>query len=317
MTDDKAWQANQGNRGRLAGLTVVIIATLFSAFTLVQEKASLAEDKDIPISTSESSAGFNPQFWYLPDEPLLGFVEIPAGEFLMGSDPAIDKNAYENERWSNRSRRGRVSVATFYISRFETTVAQYKIFVQTTHHPVAGNVLSGDGNLPITGVTLPDALAYCRWLEIQLKNNENISEELSDKLSQGWRVTLPTEAQWEKAARGRNGKIYPWGNQATTTFANFRSDHLRPVGSKACDSCEYELADMSGNAWEMTRSFYLPYPFDGGVLPDTDSDALFVMRGGSYTDNDVNVRAAVRGGVDPGARNDAIGFRIVMSPPKH
>jgi len=93
------------------------------------------------------------------------------------------------------------------------------------------------------------------------------------------------------------------------------------VGSFPCPECPYGLSDMSGNVWELTRSPYRPYPYD--PTPDSldnldsldlDADALWVMRGGSYGDPDQNIRAAIRGGADPGARRPFIGFRVVLTP---
>jgi hypothetical protein len=87
------------------------------------------------------------------------------------------------------------------------------------------------------------------------------------------------------------------------------------VGSFDCPECAFGLSDMSGNLWELTRSLYQPYPYDPGDDPeDLLADALWVMRGGHFADPENNVRAAVRGGVDPGARRPFIGFRVALSP---
>jgi formylglycine-generating enzyme required for sulfatase activity len=86
------------------------------------------------------------------------------------------------------------------------------------------------------------------------------------------------------------------------------------VGGFVCAECPYGLADMSGNVWEWTRSPYQPYPYDPtDDRDDLESDALWVMRGGSFGDDPRQVRAAVRGGADPGARRPFIGFRVALS----
>lgn len=86
------------------------------------------------------------------------------------------------------------------------------------------------------------------------------------------------------------------------------------VGSFECPECPYGLSDMSGNVWELTRSPYRPYPYDPATDDiDLEPDALWVMRGGSFTDPDQNIRAAIRGGADPGARRPFIGFRVVLT----
>lgn len=126
-------------------------------------------------------------------------------------------------------------------------------------------------------------------------------------------MTLPSEAQWEKAARGTDGRIFPWGNEPRPDRANYRRSSAAPVGSFACPECPFELSDMSGNVWELTRSPNRPYPYDPTNKIDLDTDALWVMRGGSYADPDQNIRAAIRGGADPGARRPFIGFRVVLT----
>ena len=133
-------------------------------------------------------------------------------------------------------------------------------------------------------------------------------------LADGWHVTLPSEAQWEKAARGTDGRIFPWGNEPRRDRANYGGAGAIRVGSFPCPECPFPLSDMSGNLWELTRSPYRPYPYHPRIDDvDLDADALWVMRGGSYGDPDQNIRAAVRGGVDPGARRPFIGFRVVLT----
>lgn len=258
--------------------------------------------------------GFDENLFYLPAEPMAGFIEIPAGSFLMGSDPAMDRQAYENERWSGSQRQGRVDLPGFYISRFEVTVAQYQSFVSATNHSVDSQSFMGGPDHPVTFVTWTDALAYCRWLEEMLLRSDATPASLRDLLNNGWHITLPSEAQWEKAARGINGDIYPWGNQLLPGVANFDSVGTVRVGSLNCRRCNYGLFDMSGNVWEFTSSPYQDYPYDESDDREyLTEDALWVMRGGSYTDAAGNIRTAVRGRVDPGVRNPTIGFRLALS----
>ena len=269
-------------------------------------------------ANGEAAVQFAADAWYLPADDLLGFVHIPAGGFLMGSDPAIDTMAFENERWSQQRRQGRVELPEYYIGKYEVTVAQYREFAMDTMRQVDPQALAGADGHPVTHVSWTDALAYARWLEARMKASPQTPAPLRELLQAGWHITLPTEAQWEKAARGFGNRIFPWGNQPLPERANFSAgtpaNGTTAVGSFDCPECAYGLADMSGNVWELTRSPYQPYPYDDSDDAETvDQDALWVMRGGSFSDTVNLVRAGVRGGVDPGARRDNIGFRLVIS----
>ena len=297
---------------------VALVGASWAALELASSPASLDEgaaDAAAAVELPAELPGFREDAWYLPDEPLLGFVEIPEGPFTMGSDPAADRLAFENERWSGTERQGRVDVPAYYIGRYEVTVAQYAAFVRATGHRVVDATgLSGDPRAPVTGVAWTDALAYARWLGSTLRDWEGTPPELARRLREGWDVRLPTEAQWEKAARGTDARIWPWGNEPRRDRANFGTRGPARVGSFDCPECPYGLADMAGNVWEWTRSPFQPYPFEASAgRVDLAADALWVMRGGSFSDNEQNVRAAVRGGADPGARRPFIGFRVVIS----
>ncbi len=258
--------------------------------------------------------GFRTDAWYLPDEALLGFVEIPAGSFVMGSDPATDRMAFENERWSDTERQGMVDLPTFYIGRTEVTVAQFSAFVEETDYTIDDQTLRGAPDHPVVNVSWTDALAYSRWLEATLEEWSETPSELGQILRDGGQVSLPSEAEWEKAARGTDGRIYPWGNQPMNDRANYGGTGTTPVGSFECPECAFDLSDMSGNVWELTRSPYQSYPYDAtDDRDDLEADALWVMRGGSFSDAENNLRAAIRGRVDPGVRNPTIGFRVVIS----
>jgi len=259
-------------------------------------------------------AGFRTDAWFLPDDDLLGFVEIPAGPFLMGSNPTDDPEAFDNERWSVRSSQGTVQLPSYFIGRYEVTVAQFAAFIAATGFGGSIDALRDPPNHPVSSVSWPDALSYCRWLDATLRDSPLTPPALQSRLAAGWRVTLPSESEWERAARGIDNRIYPWGNQARPDRANYANESTQPVGSFLCPECPFGLRDMSGNVWEWTRSPYQPYPFDPTNDRDQlDADALWIMRGGSFTDPARNVRAAVRGGGDPGARRPFMGFRLVIT----
>jgi formylglycine-generating enzyme required for sulfatase activity len=243
-------------------------------------------------------------------------VEIPAGPFLMGSDPSADTEAFDIERWSPGQAQGLVDVPAFYIGRYEVTVAQYRAFVRATGHRVVdAQALGGPPDHPVAWVAWTDAVAYGRWLAEALAGGADTPPELSARLTQGWTVRLPSEAEWEKAARGVDGRVYPWGAEADPNRANFAAARTASVGTFGCPECAYGLSDMAGNVWEWTRSPYQPYPYtDSDDRVGLAADALWVMRGGSFGDPPRFVRAANRGGADPGARRPFIGFRVTIAP---
>ena len=256
-----------------------------------------------------------PNPWALPEEPLLGFVEIAGGPFRMGSDPSADAMAFDNERWSATELQGTVEVPAFYIGRYEVTVAQFRAFVEATGHPVENEALAAPLDFPVAFVSWPDALAYARWLEAELRESPGAPPLIRELLGAGWRVSLPSEAEWEKAAKGSMEGAFPWGGAPGPGLANYGRSARRPVGSVVCFGCANGLSDMAGNVWEWTRSPYQPYPYtEADDRADLATDALWVMRGGGFADSAQNVRTTVRGGADPGVRREFIGFRLVLSP---
>lgn len=292
-----------------AGITCGIALQILSSGALAQPADSTAQ------ISPEKAVEFAALNFYLPNEDMLGFVEVPAGTFQMGSNPLLDPMAFENERWSEARRQGAVDLPAFYISRYEVTVAQFSAFVDATGYRVDPMSMQGAPNHPVSYVSWTDALAYARWLELQLKESAQTPVTIKALLQRGWRLTLPDEAQWEKAARGTDGRIYPWGNQPRKDRANYSGRATMAVGSFNCPECVYGLSDMSGNVWEWTRSPYQSLPFDPSDDRDNLSeDALWVMRGGAFSGAENNARSAVRGAADPGARRPFIGFRLAISP---
>ncbi|MBN1932714.1 MAG: SUMF1/EgtB/PvdO family nonheme iron enzyme [Desulfobacterales bacterium] len=273
---------------------------------------------------------FRADAWYLCTDNLLGFVEIPEGPFKMGSDEKDDKDARENERPQHT-----VILPTFYIGKYPATVAQYRAFVDATNYePENPDCLKGVDNHPVVDVTWYDALRYCEWLTETLRNWENTPEPLATLLKAGdekngpWRITLPSEAQWEKAARGKDGRVYPWGEKPNTDFANYLNTGIGNTSAVGCfphGQSPYGCLDMAGNVWEWTRSlwgkdwirpaYHYPYnPDDGRENPKAGNEMRRVLRGGSFYLNAADVRCACRNGGYPVLRFDLIGFRVVLSP---
>jgi len=130
-----------------------------------------------------------------PFEPEM--ILIPAGEFLMGSDPSVDKDTIVDEQPQHH-----LYLPDFYIAKTPTTNAQYAAFVLSADHEALSHwedrrPLQGQEDHFVVNVSWYDAVAYCNWL--------------SDVTGKAYR--LPSEAEWEKAARGTDGRIYPWGNE--------------------------------------------------------------------------------------------------------
>ena len=302
-------------RGVRQGFLTVALGLVFAAAACQRPAPHGSLAASLP-PLPETLAGFRADAWFLPDDDLLGFVEIPAGPFAMGSDPAVDPRAYENERWSTAQAHGSVELPAFAIGRYEVTVAQFRAFAAASGDSFAPETLRGAPDQPVASVSWPDALAYCRWLETTLRNWSGTPARMREWLAAGRRITLPSEAEWEKAARGADGRVYPWGDVPRRDRANFGgTDGPTPADSFDCPECPFGLSDMSGNVWEFTRSPYQPYPYnESDNVADLAADALFVMRGGSFMDPPPNVRATVRGGADPGVRRPFIGFRVVVTP---
>jgi formylglycine-generating enzyme required for sulfatase activity len=296
--------------GLAALITLIVVGALWVLFPASPVSDRLVAEQTLP----ESLPGFREDAWFLPDDDLLGFVDVPGGSFVMGSDPSEDPLAYPNERWSPTRAQGTVELPGFLIGRYEVTVAQFSRFVAEIGYAVDDQALLGPPDHPVSSVSWTDALAYARWLEQSLIASPNTPEQIASALRDGWRISLPTEAQWEVAARGADGRVYPWGNSPDPELANYENTGPRPVGSFDCQACPLGLADMSGNVWELTRSPNRAYPYDPGRSGNPEADALWIMRGGSFGDPARNVRAATRGAVAPGSRRPFIGFRVVIAP---
>jgi len=226
-------------------------------------------------------------------------VYVPSGNFLMGSS-SNDPNAQDDEKPQYS-----VYLDAFWIDATEVTNAQYNNCVQgqvcKPSSKAGDSQLNGD-NQPVVGVAWDDAVTYCRWAG----------------------AALPTEAQWEKTARGSDGRIYPWGNQtATCDYAVLNEgkgdgcgngDAAWPVGSRPKGASPFGALDMAGNAGEWVESWYDGYP--GTTYKSGQFDKTYkVLRGGHLHSGQADVRAAYRGTYLPYTRNSLIGFRCVAAKP--
>lgn len=267
---------------------------------------------------------FHAQRWHLPAEPLLGFVEIPAGAFLMGSDRALDPIADDDECPPHQ-----LFLSRFFVARFPVTIAQFRAFVADVaiEDPVPP-FLRLRSNSPIT-VTWKQACDYCAWLDAKLRDSALTPEPLASLLrGAGFRVRLPSEAQWEKTARGDGQRVFPWGDVAHPTRANYCDTGLNrpsPVGCFPDGASQGGVEDLSGNTWEWTRTAAgYAYPYDAKDGRETlaaespDQRLRLVIRGGEYRNPARLVRCAYRGGEAAGfgvIQSDGaeVGFRLVIA----
>ena len=218
-------------------------------------------------------------------------VLVPAGEFLMGS-----------EGWYDTKPAHQVYLDAFYIDTYEVTNALYQKFAQTTGRqapPYWKDVKYNSPNQPVVGVTWDDAAAYCHWAHKR----------------------LPTEAEWEKAARGTDGRTYPWGNQWDKARANSAGGgpgRPTPVGSYEGGKSPYGVYDMAGNVWEWVAdwydvNYYQTSPNRNPRGPETGNTR--VLRGGSWLiDNSDYFQCAYRSNYRPTFRYENYGFRCARAP---
>jgi formylglycine-generating enzyme required for sulfatase activity len=233
----------------------------------------------------------------------LHLVRIPAGEFQMGSVMARDKETRQDELPPHP-----VHVPEFHIARYPVTNSQYQAFVRATGHQAPGHWKEGriptrKYNHPVVSVTWNDAVAFCDWLSRETKQS----------------FRLPTEAEWEKAARGTDGRIYPWGDDPPSDgLCNFNKNvnDTTTIGrySPQGDSF-YGCADMSGNVWEWCQSLFREYPYDAGDgRENLRGGGPRVLRGGGWYDQPARVRCPYRLDFNPTVGFDNFGFRVARGP---
>ena len=223
-------------------------------------------------------------------------VKIPAGEFIRGTN-----NGGYNERPENT-----FHLDIFWIDKFEITNHQYFQFVESTGHRKPGppsryarNLVNLRGpNQPVTYVSWADAKAYCEWM--------------------GKR--LPTEAEWEKAMRGTDGRTWPWGEDLRHDLSNLGGgqdgfEYTAPVGSFPQDRSVYGVFDGAGNLMEWVDNWYVEQLYLKSLGSDsaTVSQTYKTLRGGGYTNRGVDLRITSRMFMVPDFRDETIGFRCASS----
>jgi formylglycine-generating enzyme required for sulfatase activity len=237
------------------------------------------------------------QTWVQDDEAILGPTCVVAeGRFVMGSAPKPGQEAQDDEQPQLE-----LSLREYAIGRYPVTVAEYACFVRAGHPaPRDWDAQLQKLEHPVTGVSWYDAYDYAAWL-YQLT-------------AQPWR--LPTEAEWEKAARGTDGRIYPWGESFDAARANTAEGPRRgttAVGSHPDGASPSGAQDMAGNVWEWTSSVYLSYPYDDDEEHEApDAPGGRTLRGGSWFNGPGSARAACRTRTIPSDANGLNGFRLAL-----
>jgi formylglycine-generating enzyme required for sulfatase activity len=224
-------------------------------------------------------------------------VRIPAGQFETNVESRSGTgDITEGSRYT-------VYVEDFFIDKYEVTIERYGKFLKVTGRKAPEywdhSKMPRDANRPVVGVTWPEANAYCHWA----------------------RKRLPTEDEWEKSARGTDGRMYPWGNEPPTgqytnfaTFGEFELSKLSPVGAYEKDKSPYGVYDLAGNVSEWTADTW-----DELRNPDRDANETVVgsqkvIRGGAWNAQDEYLRAALRSSASPTHTDGGLGFRCAQNP---
>jgi formylglycine-generating enzyme required for sulfatase activity/energy-coupling factor transporter ATP-binding protein EcfA2 len=242
-------------------------------------------------------------------EPDSYFCRVEPGEYIIGSsddDPDADDTEKPQHRFT--------LTHPLLIARYPITNAQWQAWVAQGGQP-SYSANDPDHNRPnqaIVGVNQLMSEAFCAWL----------TERLAGALPPGWVLRLPTEQEWEAAARGGDARRYPWGDDWRDDHAATEEDRETrgwrwnlPVGCYPAGAAPCGALDMAGNVWEWTTSVWQSYP--GANKAFTDADWR-VLRGGYYGSKRTNVRCGARGRLLPDVGNSLLygnGFRIVVAPP--
>ncbi|TFG71261.1 MAG: formylglycine-generating enzyme family protein [Anaerolineales bacterium] len=222
-------------------------------------------------------------------------VYVPAGLFMMGSEDSGDRDEMPVHQ---------VTLDAFWMDQTEVTQSQYRMCVAAGQCAASALFENTDWDAPapqqpVVGVTWFDAADYCQWA--------------------GGR--LPTEAEWEYAARGPEGYTYPWGNDLHTGVVNcyesvcqYEYDAATPVGSFPEGASWVGALDMAGNVWEWVADWAYPYPSTPVTNPTgPDTGQYRVKRGGDFYNSEDYMRSTYREGVEPAEYSYVLGFRCASA----
>lgn len=242
-------------------------------------------------------------------------VWVPAGSFAMGTSVEEVKafiaarNDWSADWFADEQPKHQVELSGYWIYKYPVTVAQYRRFCQETKREIPELPEWITDDRPIVNVTWFDAADYAKWAGAR----------------------LPTEAEWERAARGTDNRAYPWGNAWDVEKCNnysdtnakgggFQGKQTSPVGAYPACASPYGVQDMAGNVWEWCADWYAPDAYAKSAAKDPKGPAtgtLRVLRGGAWGSSSISVRTACRHADSPDATyHDDGGFRCVGGVPK-
>lgn len=313
------------------GMATILLVTACGAAVQTSRSSASPAEKDLPPATQTAVETSTPppaeteiESMTIGDSRVrpadeMQMVYVPAGSFQMGSTQAQieaaiqlcsrypdDYNKCKNAQFTEEAPAGDVSLTGFWIDRTEVTFSQYALCVAAgacRTARLAEIAIDNQGDHPAAGIPWRDAADYCAWAG----------------------GSLPTEAQWEYAARGADNLIFPWGNDFDCSGGNFwdgftgcRDGYAEsaPVGSFQRGQSWCGALDMAGNVWEWVADPFLPYPYQGqsasgGAVPGEQ----MILRGGSWAYMPAFVRTTFRYPVPITADYQAVGFRCVMDDP--
>ena len=260
-------------------------------------------------------------------------VHIPSGNFVMGSDPHQSEFVQDEELPQHS-----LLLPEYYLARTPVTNRQYLAFVQAREYRRPAHWPSDafpeeQADHPVINVTWHDALAYCAWLTEQLGVETRQVQvwraeqwETVDVDGKAWYFGLPSEAEWEKGARGTDGRLYPWGNLWDARCCNTKESRrmmTTPVDAHPLGASPYGVLDVAGNVWEWTRTLWgvdilespFKYPYstaDGREDVAAGQETHRVLRGGSYNYGREAARCASRNRLLPDHDNWYVGFRVAL-----
>ena len=275
---------------------------------------------------------FDPNRLHLPADDMLGFMRIEADpDFRIGTRSAdrervarvIGGDADDDEINDEPT-----PTPAFYIARYPVTVAQFRTYIEVTGRELEDpGALRDAANRPVCFVSWNEAIAYCDWLHERLLHEPALADSGAYELvgRRGWRVSLPSELEWEKAARGGHvGQVFSWGDEPDPERANVNSSDIGGTCAVGCFPPNgFGLHDMLGNVWEWTYSLENAADGASNAYPCRAGDPRFealsgsqeirrLVRGGSWGFTHGSARCAYRDGSRPGLRVNFLGFRVVL-----